>query len=153
MGDEVLRPPKILIAEDNPHDRMLLQYAFRSERLPNEIVMVEDGAEAIATLQELGKGTTERKCPVDLLILDIQMPNKGGLDVLEWMQNHPGCSGATVVVMSGLRDPAIIDRALALGAQCYFFKPGDYGELISFIQRFNQLPAFNYILENQVADA
>ena len=75
------------------------------------------------------------------------MPNKGGLEVLEWIRGQPKCSRLTVVVMSGMRVPEIIDRALALGAHSYFFKPGDYGELIDFIKRFNQLPAFNYLCE------
>lgn len=150
MADEVLNPPLILVAEDNPDDRLLLQHAFRAERLPNRTIIVNDGVEAIAKLRELSQNTL--KCAVDLLVLDIHMPNKGGLEVLEWLQGQPACRGITVVVMSGTRFPEIVDRALALGAHSYFFKPGDYGELIDFIKRFNNLPAFNYLPE-QIAAA
>jgi CheY-like chemotaxis protein len=148
MPDEVLNPPVILVAEDNADDRLLLQHAIRSEHLPNRVIMVKDGAEAIARLQELSIQAVGGKCAVNLLVLDIHMPNKGGLEVLEWIQGRAECEGMTVVVMSGTRFPEIVDRALALGAHSYFFKPGDYGELIEFIKRFNQLPAFNYLGES-----
>lgn len=147
MSDEIMRPPVILVAEDNEDDRILLSRAFRTERLPNTVIMVQDGAEAIAKLEEMTG--PESGCGVDLLVLDIHMPNKGGLEVLEWLQQRSECRSLTVVVMSATRFPEIVDRALALGAHSYFFKPGEYGELIEFVKLFNQLPAFNRLVNEE----
>ena len=88
--------------------------------------------------------------PVDLLVLDIQMPNKTGIEVMEWVRNQPEYKKIAIVIMSGLHSPAVVDCARALGAHSYLFKPGDYGELMRFITRFNQLPAFNMIMDQPV---
>jgi CheY-like chemotaxis protein len=134
--------PYILIAEDNPDDRLLLKYAFRSAHLPNAFEFANDGSQAVARLQELAVSTDPARPKIDLLVLDIQMPNKNGLEVLEWVRSQPEYKMLSVVVMSGLRSPAAIERALALGAHSYLFKPGDFGELTKFIGCFNMLPAF-----------
>jgi DNA-binding NarL/FixJ family response regulator len=72
-----------------------------------------------------------------LLVLDIQMPFKTGLEVLEWVRHQPAYQSMPVVIMSGLRSPEMVERALSLGARSYLFKPGDYSELTQFIQDFN----------------
>lgn len=130
--------PFILIAEDNPDDRLLLQYAFRSARLPNRYHIVSNGAEAITWLGAAMEQSPNPTYPMPgLLVLDIQMPYKTGLEVLEWVRNQPAYHSMPVIIMSGLRTPEMIERALSLGARSYLFKPGDYSELTGFIQDFN----------------
>jgi CheY-like chemotaxis protein len=130
--------PFILIAEDNADDRLLLQYAFRSARLPNRYHIVSNGAEAITWLAAAIEQPPNPTYPTPgLLVLDIQMPYKTGLEVLEWVRTQPTYHSMPVVIMSGLRTPEMIERALSLGARSYLFKPGDYSELTQFIQDFN----------------
>lgn len=131
--------PFVLIAEDNPDDRLLLDYAFRSARLPNKYHIVSNGAEAITWLEQAQESENLLFPRPELIVLDIQMPYKTGLEVLEWIRNQPAYREVAVVMMSGFRSPETIERALALGARNYLFKPGDYSELCRFIADFNML--------------
>jgi CheY-like chemotaxis protein len=133
----------VLIAEDNPDDRLLLQYAFRSSRLPNKYHIANNGAEAIAWLQLAEHGHNRLFPRPDLIVLDIQMPYKTGLEVLEWIRNEPSYRETPVVMMSGFGSPEIMEQALALGARSYLFKPGDYSELCDFIADFNMLESMH----------
>ncbi len=136
--------PFVLVAEDNPDDRLLLQYAFRSAHLPNKYHIVNNGAEAITWLSE---GLEQSNNPLfraaDLVVLDIQMPYKTGLEVLQWIRSQPAYRDLPVVMMSGLHSPQTVQRALALGAHSYLFKPGDYSELCRFISDFNLLQSIH----------
>ena len=135
--------PFVLIAEDNPDDRLLLQYALRAARLPNKHHIVNNGAEAITWLQQ-AEGRDNLLFPrPDLIVLDIQMPYKTGLEVLEWIRNEPSYRDTPVVMMSGFESPETVERALALGARSYLFKPGDYSELCNFIADFNMLESLH----------
>ena len=130
--------PFILIAEDNPDDRLLLQYAFRSGGIRNPYHIVANGAEAIDWMAGAAADpdrAAQRK--PSLLVLDIQMPVKTGFEVLEWVRQQPVYQSLPVVVMSGLHSPQAVERALALGAHSYLFKPGDYSELTRFICDFD----------------
>ena len=130
--------PFVLIAEDNPDDRLLLQYAFRSARLSNPYHIVNNGAEAITWLTSAMEDPSNPTFPMPgLLVLDIQMPYKTGLEVLEWVRSQTAYQAMPVVIMSGLRSPEMIERALSLGARSYLFKPGDYSELTRFVHDFN----------------
>ena len=137
MQSESINSPFVLIAEDNPDDRRLLQYAFRSAQLPNPCLIVNDGAEAIAWMQKLARLDSEDAPPIELLVVDIHMPNKTGFEVLEWVRTQSAYQDLPVVVMNGLHSPAMVEHALESGAHSYLFKPGDYGELIKFIGDFN----------------
>jgi len=138
MPEPKASAPFILIAEDNPDDRSMLQYAFRSAKLPNQFHIVNNGAEAITWLTSALEQPTNLAFPLPgLLVLDIQMPFKTGLEVLEWVRGQPSYLSMPVIIMSGLRSPETIERALALGVRSYLFKPGDYSELTQFIYDFN----------------
>lgn len=140
MNTDIEPGPFILLAEDNPDDRLLVEYAFRSAKLPNPYQIVTNGAEAITWLAY----SVEQPHPIyskpDLVVLDIQMPYRDGFEVLQWIREQPALAEMPVVIMSGLQSPMARDRAKSLGAHSYFFKPGDYSELARFIHEFN----FNY---------
>jgi CheY-like chemotaxis protein len=140
MKDENAPAPFILIAEDNADDQLLLQYAFRAAHLPNKFHIVSNGAEAITWLTSAREHPNNLLFPAPgLVILDIQMPYKSGLQVLEWIRSEPAYGTLPVVIMSGNNLPETVERALKLGAQSYLFKPGDYSELTGFIYDFNIL--------------
>jgi CheY-like chemotaxis protein len=132
--------PFILIAEDSPDDRVLMQYAFRSAKLPNKYHIVNNGAEAITWLTQAAEQPDNPICPQpDLVVLDIQMPFKNGLEVLQWLREQPRFQDLPVVILSGMNSPQMVQRALSLGAHSYLFKPGDYSELTRFIYGFNMM--------------
>ncbi len=132
--------PFILIAEDNSDDRLLIQYAFRSAQLPNKYHIVNNGAEAITWLSQSAAEPNNPICPAPgLVVLDIQMPYKTGLEVLQWIREQSQLHDLPVIMLSGLQSPQMVERALALGAHSYLFKPGDYSELTRFIYGFNMV--------------
>lgn len=148
VKDENAPMPFVLIAEDNADDQLLLQYAFRAARLPNKFHVVSNGAEAITWLTSALEQPGNLLFPTPgLVVLDIQMPFKNGLQVLEWLRNQAAYRALPVVVLSDLRLPETMERALNLGAQSYLFKPGDFSKLTEFIRRFN----LRYVLNACVA--
>ena len=117
-----------------------MQYAFRAAKLPNKYHIVNNGAEAITWLSQAATEPNNPVCPApDLVILDIQMPFKTGLEVLQWIRQQPQLHELPVIIMSGVDSPEMVQRALSLGAHSYLFKPGDYSELTRFIYGFNMV--------------
>src|SRR5688572_32346687 len=85
--------PVILLAEDNENDISVLRRAFRQARLPALIHEVSDGDEAIEYLEGKGKYARRDEFPVpDLLLLDLKMPRRSGLEVISWVRRQPHLS-------------------------------------------------------------
>jgi DNA-binding response OmpR family regulator len=59
------------------------------------------------------------------VILDLKLPNKDGLEILEWMQTHEQCAGIPALVCSGLESESHVERARELGAFSFSLKPPD----------------------------
>ncbi len=102
---------KILIAEDDHSLRKLLMILF--EQSDYEFITAKDGEE---TLQLL------KITKVDLVLLDILMPNLSGFDVLKEMKNDPALNQVKVVFFSVLTSQEDINKGLALGADAYILK-------------------------------
>ena len=135
--EETSQAPFVLIAEDSVEDWMLLEYAFRRSELLNPYAIVTNGEDVITWLSFYGR---DPRYPLpDLLVLDVHMPQKSGLEVLEWIRTQPCYDNLPVIVMSGIGSKEMINRALAIGAHSYFFKAGDYSELMHFIADFSTL--------------
>jgi CheY-like chemotaxis protein len=91
-------PIDILLAEDNPGDVRLTQKAFERGKVLNNLHVVEDGVEALAFLRQEGEYADEPR--PDLLLLDLNMPRKGGEDVMREMENEPELRRIPVVVLT-----------------------------------------------------
>jgi CheY-like chemotaxis protein len=113
--------PKIVIADDDLSDRYLINMAFEEAGFDLNIEEFEDGAQLIDFLNDGGKDAPPR-----FILLDINMPKKTGLDVLEFIKSNPGVCQAPVVMLSTSSDPKDISRSKELGAAEYIVKPVDY---------------------------
>ncbi|MFO7750902.1 MAG: response regulator [Desulfobacteraceae bacterium] len=103
---------KILILEDNPDDFFLLKEAVESsEEMVFEIIHVHRLAQAICTVQEKS---------VDVVILDLQVPDSIGLDT--FLSFHGKFPHIPVVIMTGTKDYRIALEAVQKGAQDYLNK-------------------------------
>lgn len=110
--------------EDNEDDVFILRRAFKEAQLNNPIHVVTDGAEAIDFLAGEGKFGNRSQYPFPVLVLlDLKLPLKSGLEVLEWIQGQPFRSELNVIVLTSSAEERDITKAYHLGARSYLTKP------------------------------
>jgi len=125
----------ILIAEDDPNDVMLLELAIRKNEITSPVRVVRDGEEAIEYLDGKGEYADRRKFPLPTVIItDVKMPRRSGLEVLEWVRQHPHYGIIPVLMLSGSRIEHDVVNAYKLGANTYFTKPSTLEELTDLIR-------------------
>lgn len=105
---------RLLVADDDEGNRLMLQR--RLERLGHQVTLAADGREALEQL---------RARSFDLLLLDIQMPELNGYEVLELMKADAALGGVAVIVLSASDDIARVARCVEMGAEDYLPKPFD----------------------------
>ena len=119
------KPPKILIADDNPDNIRLLAIRLKSEGY--QFVTAEDGEQTLQVLRA--------EMP-DLVLLDVNMPNKDGFEVLAEMRADQEIAHIPVIIITaariGIKD---VREGLTLGADDYITKPFDWRELSARINK------------------
>jgi CheY-like chemotaxis protein len=120
---------RILLAEDNLADILLVQKALEEHRITHELHVVRDGAEALAFLARVGQ-PGQIPCP-DVVLLDLNLPKVDGPTVLSAVRRHPHCVHTPVVVVTSSDAERDRARMAELGATRYFKKPTD---LDSYLQ-------------------
>ena len=113
--------PEILLVEDSPIDAMLTVEAFKNIGTNYNMHVVRDGEEAMAFLRH---GNPHLQAPrPDLILLDLNLPKMGGLEVLSDIKSDPSFRQIPVVVLSTSESEQDIQRAYSGGANCYISKP------------------------------
>jgi CheY-like chemotaxis protein len=120
---------KILHVEDNPDDVMLIALAFRKAGIAVQIETAFDGDKAVQALEN-GLGANPPIC----VLLDIKLPLRSGLEVLEWIRAQPHLKRLPVVMLTSSSEPADINRAYDLGANSYLVKPTELEQLIELVR-------------------
>jgi CheY-like chemotaxis protein len=121
----------VLVAEDNPDDALLLRRALEKAGIRARLKIVSDGEEMLLYLQGLGAFANRATNPLpSLVILDLKMPRKSGLEVLAWMGENPELSVVPTIVLSASNLDADVRSAYNLGANTYFVKPTTFDELV-----------------------
>jgi len=118
---------RILLVEDNPDDEALACRALTG-RVPGvEVEVVRDGAAAVARV--LGGDPLP-----DVVLLDLQLPRLGGLDVLRQVRAHPRTRALPVVVLSASPAASDVDSSYLAGANSYVRKPTRYRDYTRAVQ-------------------
>lgn len=140
--------PFVLLVEDNPDDEMLTLLAFEESRLANPIEVVRDGVEAIEFLEGSGQyvGRDASRLP-QVVLLDLNLPRKNGLQVLEWMRGREETRLVPVVMLTTSNQERDLLESYRLGVNSYVRKPVDFqqfqqaiGHLGMYWLVLNQLP-------------
>lgn len=128
----------ILLVEDDPNDVLLMQRALGKAKLVNPLHVVEDGEQALAYLKGEGPYADRALYPLPvLMLLDLKLPRKSGLEVLAWLRQQPGLKRIPVVVLTSSKEPTDVNRAYDLGSNSYLVKPGGQEELLDLVKALN----------------
>jgi len=121
----------VLLAEDDPHEVLLLRRAFQDNQARNPVQAVDNGEDAIQYLAGEGRFTDRAVYPFPaLFLLDLKMPVKDGLEVLRWLHQHPEIPRKLpVVVLSSVELPNETQVAYAMDIQACIVKPLSYSDL------------------------
>ena len=123
--------------EDSRRDAEAFEVLFRSMHILNPIVIVEDGAKAIAYLKGEGEYADREKFPAPaLVLLDLKMPNIDGFGVLEWIKSQSHLKNLFVVVLSAFDGLREVKRAYELGARSFLVKPCNRADFENLMKSF-----------------
>lgn len=112
----------IVVADDDELTRTLVVRHLQRLRLRNPVVEAVDGDAACEILASL------RPAPV-LLLLDLDMPGRSGLEVLKWVRSNSDLADLAVVMLTGSAELDQVEAAFALGIASYLVKPVGFGAL------------------------
>jgi CheY-like chemotaxis protein len=131
--------PAILIAEDNPNDVELTIEALEQHNLANRVTVAHDGVEALEYLRREGVFTQRLPGDPAVVLLDIKMPRKDGLEVLREIRGDPALKRIPVVILTSSREEQDLITSYDLGVNAYVVKPVDFA---SFIDAVKELGMF-----------
>src|SRR5437773_3434729 len=124
-------PCYVIMADDEPHIGRIVQ--MKLEQGPFVVTLTYDGEEALAAVQ-----SAER---VDLLLLDLMMPRKTGLEVLRVLREDDRFKSLPIVILTAGGNPQDLRAAMQLGATEVLTKPFSPKKLYSLVARLTNIPA------------
>jgi CheY-like chemotaxis protein len=127
----------ILMAEDDPDDRVLARDALAECGLADDLRFVENGEELLDFLLQRGKYDAQTPRP-GLILLDLNMPVKDGREVLKEIKTNPALRQIPVIVLTTSRADTDIDKTYLLGANSYVTKPVRYESLVEVMRAICQ---------------
>ena len=136
---------RILLIEDHPDDIELTLDALSAHNLANEVVVVEDGAEALDYLYKRGKYRMRAKAQPAVILLDLKLPKVDGLEVLRIIKNDDELKVIPVVVLTSSREEPDLMTSYRLGVNAYVVKPVNFDQ---FVEAIKQLGVF-WVLVNE----
>ena len=131
--------PAILLAEDNPNDVELTIEALDRHHLANRVTVAHDGVEAMEYLRREGAFSEREPGDPAVVLLDIKMPRKDGLEVLREIRGDSALRRLPVVILTSSRQEQDLITSYDLGVNAYVVKPVDF---LSFIQAVEHLGVF-----------
>lgn len=124
----------ILLAEDDPDDALIFSMMFKRAKLPHTLHTVRNGMQAIEWLSGAGQYADRAKFPFpQVAVLDLKMPMKTGLEVLEWVRGRGLTEKLATVILSSSDDQKDVARAYELGTTKYFVKTPELENVMKYL--------------------
>ena len=127
----------ILIVDDSPKDVELAIAALAEKNLANEVIVAEDGEEALDYLYKRGKFADDSSSPA-VILLDIKMPKMDGIEVLRHIRSEDRFRMIPVIMVTSSREERDLVESYKLGANSYVVKPVDIVQFIDAIKALGQ---------------
>lgn len=124
--------PYILLVEDNPDDIELTQRAFAKNHIANDVVVLNDGAQACEYLFDSnrdGRGLPQ------VILLDLKLPKLSGLEVLERIRASEQTQLIPTVILTSSKQEEDLIRGYKLGVNSYVRKPVDFNEFVEAVRQ------------------
>lgn len=128
-----LRP--ILLVEDSAKDVELVIAALKENNLANEVVVARDGVEALDYLYRRGDFEARPASLPIVMLLDLKMPKKDGLEVLREVKSDERLKTIPVVMLTSSREEADLVRSYQLGVNAYVVKPVGFQQFVDAIRQ------------------
>ncbi len=131
-------PYVVLMAEDNKHDVVATERAWKQNHIKNPLYIVRDGEECLDYLLRRGKYSDPAAAPrAGILLLDVNMPKMNGLDVLEFIRAHEKLRRLPVIILttSDLEEDRM--KSYDLGANAFIRKPVGFANFSNALKTTN----------------
>jgi len=128
----------ILIVDDSRNDIELAISALSEKNLANEVVVAEDGVEALDFLYKRGKFTNHQNGNPVVILLDIKMPRMDGIEVLKHIRSEQRFRLIPVIMVTSSAEEKDLVESYKLGANSYVVKPVDIVQFIDAIKVLGQ---------------
>jgi DNA-binding response OmpR family regulator len=119
----------IVLVEDNPDDQALTLRALKKQNLANDIIVLNDGVEALEFLLD-----PEKPLP-HLVLLDLKLPKLDGLQLLHRLRSDPRTQVLPVVVLTSSDEDRDVIEGYRLGANSYIRKPVDFNQFTEAVRQ------------------
>jgi CheY-like chemotaxis protein len=131
-----MRTGIILLVEDNPDDAELTVRALKQNRVLNEVVVVRDGAEALAYLFRTGKyADRDTSALLDVVLLDLKLPKVDGLEVLRRVRADEQTKLLPVAILTSSNEDQDVVNGYKLGCNSYIRKPVVFEEFVTAVRQ------------------
>ena len=139
MGDKI-----ILLVEDNPDDVQLTLRALKKNKIMNEVVVAQDGVEALEYLFGTGKyAGRDTKALPQVVLLDLKMPRMDGHEVLQRIRKDERTKLLPIVILTTSSEDRDRVESYKVGANSYIRKPVDFNQ---FAEAVSQLGLYWLVL-------
>ena len=136
MADDAqTRVVDVLLVEDDPGDVLMTREAFEHHQLRNQLHVVNDGEQALQFLHRTGEYASAPR--PGLILLDLNLPRRDGLEVLAELKGDPGLRVIPVVILTTSHADEDILRSYALHANAYVSKPVDFERFMDVIRQID----------------
>jgi two-component system response regulator len=128
-------PIRILVAEDDADDRMMIKDAFEESRLGNPVDFVEDGIQLMDYLGRKGQYAQYADHPYPgFILLDLNMPRKDGRTALREIKASPVLQRIPIVILTTSKAEEDIVRTYDLGVNSFICKPVTFDSLVEIVK-------------------
>jgi CheY-like chemotaxis protein len=133
--NETGRRSTLLIAEDDEDDILFMQEALKECQYVGDVWSVKDGEELMDYLHRRGRYARPGNAPrPDLILLDLRMPKKDGLEALREIKANSDLRSIPVVVLTTSQSERDMQTSYALGASSYIIKPNEFEALVKAVR-------------------